>query len=778
MAEKSKLAVKEKSKLMELDLKELYPHESEYSLLVMPTDTEEDRLALESSFHFHVSAADEAKRPLARLWFENIAFLMGNHYLQFKWQGNTVDPINPTLTHATIDQYTPKVVNNLLHDAVESNVSVLNQDRPYPEITPNSSRPEDELSAKISEVALNLLWEKPLNIDDILTRSAYDLCAIGTSFVEIDYGPTSYPVEVDDTDEKEVKDKLTGEKVTQKVPNGKTKVMFQEDLQAKAFNSFHVIVNPSATDDPESLLWICRTTFEDMGWIQENFNRDEPGFYPENLDRIRNDNVSDWSLYWYARINDLIEVPHSMLNQFGLTNSREKNGSSSALNQTVFSVVDVRPSLQFPRGRTLVFAGGALIYQGNARAWTKKYNRRWNPYAIGRYWRIPGRFWGEGLLSELIPMLKRINVIDALVQVNREFMVFGQWLIPTRSLIKTGLINHFPGEQVEYRPGAGGAKPERIQNVPLPAELMIERNLMERAIKEMAGTIKTSEGGPSPSGLRSGVMLDLLQREQMLNRSNMLQNREDFVKNIAQSILITAANKLKDPTSDLLQRLRFAARDFSPVDIGIFAVSNLQDNIQVKIDIRSALMKSPEAKKQAAMEALQALGPYASIQERTIMLKVAGLEEFEHQHSPSMERIRTIISRLAQGIVPAALVANPTKLMIPGVEDPGVCADELRDVILSRPYETYPADTKLAMMKLFDAYREAANQMLQQSAMIQGNLSAAGAMPGKPPGKKGGVMLPGQPHAENLAQPEIPQAPSTPGPMNSMGPGGMPGGPS
>lgn len=707
----------------EKPLHELYPRESSLSITVLPHETEEDRQALEEACNYWLKAQEEAKRPRAIQWFTNAAFLVGQHYNNWFWNGSTLDSAtSPTMRNPNrASAHIPKTADNRLIRPFETNVSILTQDNPIPRVIPNSERPEDDDAAKLSEIVHNLLWESPLGMPEKLRQVAALICMTGTAAVEVSYEESDIPKLADETKTEKDTDPITGEELERVVPTGKKVPVFGSDIKAKVFNAFQLSPDPAATADPDTLNWIARTTFEDRGWVYETFNRDEAGYYPENLENMGGDGKTDYVLYWWSRVNDLLDSPNSgMMQTYGLTNSKNASNGACGPNQVAFTVIDCKPNKHNPSGRTLVLAGGKLIYCGPARAWSEKYSWRWHPYAISRFWTVPGRFWGIPLLSELVPLQRRINAIDSLIQINREFLTFGSWLIPIQSRIKDGYISHIPGQQIEYRSTPGAAKPERIDNPPLPAELINERATLIDAIERLAGTNNVLEGA-STSGIRAGVMLDFLKRESLASKDAVLQAFSEFLQGISQNILIEVNLNMIEPNSELTRRVKAAARDFSNLSIDTFTAADLRDNVEVKIDIRSGLMSTPEARAERAATYMQTVGPNMTPQERTLVAKAMGIDVYDKQNSPQVTRARRMVSRIASGMLEAALPLP--------VDDPNIFAEVLRTEILADKFQDYSNEIKSKILDLFEHYKGLSEQMAMAQAQQAAAMSQAGVQP-------------------------------------------------
>lgn len=704
----------------------VYSIESPRSLGALSHESPEERVQLEAAVAHWYKVCEEQKWPHAYNWFMNYAFLSGNHYPGFIYANNGISLDTAGSAHSNVNSgiKVPKCATPLLKRPFEVNVSLLTELKPYPRVNPKSSSPEDEDAAKLSEVVHELLWERPLRMPDRMSQMAQELCLCGTAALEIFYGETESPEQVPEFKTEETEDEIFGGTRKREVATGKTTTEMRKDIQSKVYNAFQLNVDPSATNDPDSMSWIMRTTFEDINWVKERFNRDEEGFYPENLDKVGPGIESGNTAMWYfSRIKDIIDNPQE-LRSFMSDRANQAN-NAPAPHMTTLTVVDVKPTVHFPEGRTIITAGGTLVYCGPARAWNARYAWRWHPYSISRFWTLPGRFWGAPLLSDLVPIQRRINAIDSLVQINREYMAIGQWLIPNTAKIPDGMMGGMPGQQIHYRTSPQGAKPEPVFGKPLPQELLMERALLVNTIDQISGTNKILEG-ENPSGVRSGLQLDFLKKETLKSKSNMLQGFERFLENVSQNILIEVSLNISEEDSELTSRIQASAREYSTMAIKGFTGMDLRDNIHVKIDLTNELMRSPEAKADRALQYMQYAGPNMTPLERAAVAKATGIEEFDQKISPHALKARRMISRISQGMLEAA------QLVMPGIDDEGVFADAFRNELLSDRFIDYPKEVKATLFQTFQLY----NTILQnkiQAAQAQQMEMQGGAPPAGPP---------------------------------------------
>lgn len=710
--------------------RESYNTTSVLALSTIPHESEEDRQKLEGVLREWLAAGDMAKRPAAMQYFQNVAYLLGNHLTGFYLASDGSLGVHRFGQHdsSRFDSLLAKSADNRLIRATEGVVSMLTGNLPEPRVEPNSSMPEDEDAADLCEIVLRLVFEKPLNMPQKLRDAAMLLCAFGTAIAEVEYGETDNPVEIPRYTTKKRPNPLyekgeddeTEAELDEQVQDG-FEIAYRKDIMCRMWTPFHITPDPQATS-PDDMTWIARTTYEDRDWVAQNYAKSDSGYFYSDEDKLKDklqaDRGTNHTLYHWYRVKDILETPQYYAMGGGMAPSNQYSMGGTSPNQVAFTVVDVKPSKAFPRGRTLVIAGGVLLYAGDARAWSEQYSWRWHGYAFAGWFRVPGRFWSVALLSELVPLQKRINSIDALVQANRQFMAFGQWFLPKSAKVQEGRISGFWGEHYVWNDTGSQHKPERVQNAPLPGELFAERDQLAMAMDKIAA-VSTTDNQVAPSAARAGVMLNFLQQERMASKKPMLQDFEHFLETIAQNILIEFQLNLQQEDPELTRRVQIAAREHSSLSVQAFLGTSLRDHHSVKIDITSGLMNSPEAMGDKALTFMQFSGGQISPAEKQGILKAIKLDAFvENPENASVERARRIVSRVRTGQLEQVF-------RLPG-ESVSAMHPIFVDAILADTFNDLPSQQKQILLQYEAIYAQAVQEEQMRALQMQLALNQGG----------------------------------------------------
>ncbi len=698
------------------------------SARVLEYEKDVDRLG--QAINLHLKQATERKWTRALQWYRNASFLAGQHLDTYKYAQGTFTQSQVVIPSRLQGAMSPHMVDNHILRILQANVAELTGMNPYPQVEPASLSPDDQDLARMGGLALDVLWEVPLRVPEKLRLLVGYLGVTGTAAAETYFGQLDGVEERMKLELRDIPD-LVDESGSIKdwVETGETEWAQREGLRMRVWSGFHLEPNPDATSDPDTLTWICRTTFEDLELMRRMFGRREQFYHPDNLKGIGPEECTDDPLWHWENMKDLQDAQGSDV-PIGLD-----RGTRRSMTECVrVRMIDTRPNLEHPMGRTIVQIGGKVVYAGPSRSWSEDYPERWTPLRVARWWTLPGRFWGMPLISPLVPLQKRINALHAIIRLNRQHLGVGAWMLPKVCQVPEGFIGPIPGQNVTYRSGPRGEKPERLEMQPLTQDIWEELGMCVQSMERIGGIASSQlSSNVSASALRSGTMLDFGQRQALQSKSALMLDFEAFVGGLAQDILQEVArNMASDP--ELLRRIAVAARGLGELAIERYKKLDLRDNVRVKIDLRSQMLQTPEAKKEAAATFLQFTGQKGLTPSQLARVAVImGLDELEGETSAQYKRASRMVERILLGDVSAAFVLE-------GVDDPGIFGEVIRDAMLSERSLTASPEAKQALQALMDAYTEQLQAKAQTMAKViaeQAQNSTGVATP--PPGGQTGA---------------------------------------
>lgn len=556
------------------------------------------------------------------VWMENILFGLGRHYLNDVLLNRltTTDSGQRRLFRDSLSRI-PQPTNDLLGRYIETNISLLTENRPRPRITAKSERRDDRKAAELAELTMEFLWDE-LKLADKHREIARMCLYTGICFLEVCYDPLMPRyMAIPETREEQysIAPGPGGEAiqlpVTRQVPvvneaglpELRSKISFG-DVTAKIVSPFEMHVPAVDYWNGEKMAWIMKESYYPIDilrqmWTAKGTKRvtsKKNGWFIDNLDKVTSNDVQNLPLWWYERLADLVEGPGPTVYM---------GAPERWANHTVVRVFDRKPSPEWPKGRTVIIAGDQLIYDSpknvGARAFNPRWPNRWHPYIRYTWERQPGSVWGRALLTKLIPKIKRINSIDVSAIMWRRTVPIATWVVPKGSNPISDLWRGGAGNIWEYDPRMTQQHaPTPIYPPPFPDGILQEREIQMNEMEHIAGTEQILKG-QRPPGTTSGAMLEYLRRNALASRSPIMQAWDESIEDCGSALLMETVRHVgSDPR--YAERLRVLAREKSSrITINQFAGTDIKDNVIVRVDTASEAMTSREAKQARAIEVLQ-----------------------------------------------------------------------------------------------------------------------------------------------------------------------------
>lgn len=716
-----------------------YNHTSERALCTMPADTPEEVRKLEKAIQTWIERTNQHKAIEAAGWFTNLSFLAGNHFTRFSYGANpglgsagpdtdtwSVRPLSVTKDRFRME-LTRQVDNQLLQPHEEF-VSLLAKAAPEPYVRPNSGKIEDRDAARIAEIAYKVHWETVLDMPTRQRDIAHYLSVFGNCAVESNYEETDVPIERPKLRLEEgpagEEDEIFGEAPLQVVQEG-TEVTYTYSETVKVWTPFHYSPNPSADHTDGSIIWFMRHSIEDPEWIKEKFGEtpedagEDERYFPQNAENFAPLKEND-PLVLYDYIKEIVGHPERLYSTFGYNNRYMKMLEDDK--RCMMTVIHCRPNKHFPKGRTMISAGGKLLYVGPATAWSKEYPERWLAFSIDRYNTLPGKFWGSALMEPLIPLQKQINSIDGIKRIHRHFLAIGQYMVQEGSMSAHDTLDVYPGKIWKYKGGYN--LPVRVPNDNPPTSIENDRTTLVQAIRNKSRINEILNTQSATSNIRSGSMIQLLQNEKVESRSHVFTSHQEFLQKLARNILIDISINLKQEDPELTRKIRIAAREYSGMEIESFTGADLRDNIHIRIDIMPSLLTSPEAEQQKTLDYIGVMGgaQFLSPDEIVQIRERLDFDKITNAQSIQQEAAERMLASIRAGDL-SAVVVDPNN------QDPAIFLNVFSLATLEPSYKTLPMEVKAVIQNLGSIYQQIyveRQQAFLQQQMAMGQLAKSG----------------------------------------------------
>ena len=406
---------------------------------------------------------------LHRTWFRNILYFMGEQWFVWSRMGSAFKRLAPS-------QYTPTPVSNFIRDHVRSmKALILNKDFKV-DVWPNSNDVEDKDSAI---VAKHLLEHMDAENDEEF-EDEKEVVALWTVLVGNGFDRT-FP---------EVNDYSWG---MDKSGNPISKSI----VTTQSLNPFNLAVDPMGRRMRDKR-YIGIKSLKTREWVEDTFKQKVP--QGEGNDRLIN----------YERNLAVMVSDVSAWKGDGLSTLSKYEDKSEDL--VVFYEFEYRPSKDHPQGRYVAVCGGKKMFDYDRLPTPTQKDGRWN-YSVTdyHYHYVPGRFWSDPTVNDLISPQNTVNSIDQDLVKNRKSAGTPVLIMPNDIILTRESLDGQSFLVVTYDAlTAGGAVPKIERGVPLPSQVLEERAINRGVTQDVTGDPKNVMKGKAPTTSASGVMVDIL----------------------------------------------------------------------------------------------------------------------------------------------------------------------------------------------------------------------------------------------------------------------------
>jgi len=647
-------------------------------------------------------------------WVENILFGLGRQYIDDLLVARIARDTDGNLSvNSERARRVPKPVNDFIGRYVETNISLLTENRPQPRITAKSDARDDRQKAELSQLVIEYLWEE-LGLPEKHREIARILMYCGICFLETQYDlteprhlavqetKTEGQLSIPGPDGAMIDlpvDRQVGVVDERGAPVFKAKVEYG-DITCR-------VVSPFELHFPqvhwwEDIDWIIKETYMPISTLKDRYLvpdlkkllTKKNGWDLDALENATTENVQSLPLWWWERMSNVIEGPGPSI-YMGTPEMWD--------DYVVVRTIDRKPNPKWPKGRTVIIVGDKVLYDSpklnGCRVYDPRWPHRWHPYTRFRWEAQIGSILGRSLVAKLLPKIKRINAIDTTLIMWRRTVPIATWIMPKGTSPIEDLHSGRPGAYVEYDPRkTNGAAPTPVHPPNYPEAALIERDTCKQEMEAIAGTEDVLRG-QRPTGVNSAAMLDVLRKQALSSRSAILQAWDESLQHVGTSLLQETIKHIK-ADSRYEERLKILSREkASRFTIKSFTGADLSDNVIVRVDTASMAMVSKEAKQARAIEILQ-YGPGLVNMPATLQKKLMdelGFPDSMNPKSPDIQRAQILLSFIKN---------NRFDLAIPFQEDDAYVIHEfLVEDLKTEAFYDYPQPQQMKLLELVDYYK-------------------------------------------------------------------------
>lgn len=508
---------------------------------------------------FYRRALEDQKR-YHPVWYRNIAFLMGQHWLD--WSNATNWFSTPPAPSWRV-----RLVVNLVLPKVRTEVAKILRTNPAFYVVPANDSDEARQGARVGTRLLESKY-----YDDQYQRKLYNLAmwfvSCGTGFLwslwDGKAGKTWRDREMDPATGEAVLDPQTGEP--------RMKDYHVGEVIPDVSGPFETLLDPGAPEDFYEHRRIMRIKIRDVDYIKDKYGVEVP---PEDL---KSESLLNMRI---ASFSGLQGGPSQ-----GGPDSRERF-NHHAMVKEYFELA----SSKYAEGRHFAYAGGKVLLPTEPLDYWLN-SERALPCGKFDHITVPGRAWGMSLIEQIAGLNETFNKMSSQVIENANLMSRPKVIVAEDSLDEDSWTSE-PGEVVEARIVPGFFAPIPWTPPEMPRYFFEMKDSLPPLIDRISSIHDISEGR-LPRRATSGKAIDLLQEADDTNIGLTLKNFGSSLERTMNITLGTIQRKYGE------ERLLRKIGPSHQIEVFTFKKEDLRGSDTVRVVIGPALSRS--SKVQLGME--------------------------------------------------------------------------------------------------------------------------------------------------------------------------------
>jgi hypothetical protein len=499
-----------------------------------------DRLVAVGMEWFH--NCQNQRTTQERQWYLNLAFFMGQQYVQFRQAG----------TNGPFDLYTPKapqwrvrMVVNQVRKIVRKEISRLCAQKPNAFVIPASSEDADVFAAQAGEAIWDSLWRK-VKFNKVLREVVFWQAVCGNGFIKSYWDP--YKVDPDTTKPPDPEN-----------PEADLKVY--GDICIEKVTPFHLFVPDLMCTNIEDQCYVIHAQVRSNSWIKQMFNID-------------------------GGSNKLETVDDSLLSVM------QVNRNTNKKDQSIVLEIWVKPNYlpELPQGGVFTIAAGELV--SGFEGWPYEHGQ----YPFSKIDASPtGKFYNTSIIEDLIPLQRELNRSRSQLIESKNKMTKPQ-LVAQKGAIVAQRVTTEPGQIIFYEMGFEPPQPLPLQN--LPSYVTEEINRLYDDMADISGQHEVSNGS-TPPGVTAATAISFLQEQDESLIAGQYSSIEEAVEKIAAQSLVYVKMYWDEERT-----VKVVGLD-GTFDVQTFKNSDINGNTDIRVESGSALPTSRAAKQAFIMDLMK-----------------------------------------------------------------------------------------------------------------------------------------------------------------------------
>ncbi len=557
---------------------------------------------------------DYARTIINRLTERNILYYIGEQWIDFLPYAGTFK------RRIDIPAFMPTPTNGEIKDFVRSLKSMLLNQKLVPTVSPNTNEDEDVRAAELG--AKLLTWMDGINDSEFADEKEKNVVWMGVS------GTTflrTYP------DMNSGKWFLT-----------KDGIIKTGEVVTKSVNPFSVRLDYSG-ERLRDKRWIGVQTLQAKEWVEDIFKVKITG--PQSPDIID----------YERKLMKLV----SQVSPFKGGNI-DSQGYEEDTDLVLLREVEYRPSDKYSNGRYMVICGTDTLVDVDRMPIKANKGDFYYSFTDFHYDYVPGRYWADAPINDLISDCQAINEILQCLALNRKGI--GRPRVVTPSDIHISKINEggFGFLQLKYDSLlAGGQRPQIESGLPLPGQIIDELTLHKTNIQDVSGDPKNILKGQAPSATSSGIQIDILRETAEKGHYPDIERYNRAMGRVYKKRLLLASELYTEE-----RQLKISGRG-NRLEIMAFKAADLRGNTDVTMELDSGVSTTRAGQTNLLMQLADKgyFGPLEMNDElREEFLRRLGISGFTSQSNVDFERAEKENTAISMGKPENIFLLDPQQM--------------------------------------------------------------------------------------------------------------------
>jgi hypothetical protein len=445
-----------------------------------------------------------------------------------------------------------RITYNKIRPRVMTLLSKLTKSKIKFDVMPENTTQERAEIAKAAKKFLDFLWTemdmdhktKEVHLYDLI----YGWCAAKVYF-DPDTGEDITPDEDEEGYEEGMKPVYTGE------------------IKCRICDPLTIFIDPSATSE-EDVRWIIERKPRDVDYVKETYDKDV----------LPDENVDYLSQF---DINNMV---------YNNTLGVGTNQSKRRKNMVMVDEMWIYPCKKYPKGVKVTVAGDQLLDLDEKAGQP--------PYVIFKFLPILSRVQGEGLIKDMIPIQKEINIMRTMFATHAKRMGNSIWLVPLGSGVDEEELSNEEGAIIHYN-ATTGQEPHRAEAPNIPNFYDRYTEFLMDDIDDMSAAREISQGR-LPQGLDTASGLAMMIEQENEKLTVAAHNYERGMKKLLTRVLELVKKHYTEERQG-----RILGED-NEIELISFTGADLTGGEDINIVEGSSLPESKAAQEQRIMNLWQA----------------------------------------------------------------------------------------------------------------------------------------------------------------------------